>query len=139
MSTWVESGHLSEPWHRQLLSNSIRSGLPSGRAARRMITRRIFEWAVRTPERTAVIYNGQRWSYRLFAELIATARGYFAERGYAGSGYAVLVVWNRMDFWILSLALRSLGLTTVAVPAANDIERLGLPYVRCAVTSSLEQ
>ncbi len=49
-----------------------------------MITQLIFDWAKRTPDRTAVIYNGQPLSYRWFAQAIAAARGYFVRRGYAG-------------------------------------------------------
>ena len=94
---------------------------------RPMIPQIIFDWAKRTPDRTAVIYNGRPWSYRSFAQAIAVARGYFARRGYVGPGYAVLAVYNLMDFWILSLALRSLGLTTVAVPSAAEVGKLGLP------------
>jgi acyl-CoA synthetase (AMP-forming)/AMP-acid ligase II len=46
-----------------------------------MITEAIFEWARRTPEKTAVIYNDRRWSYRSFAEHVAIARAYFLKRG----------------------------------------------------------
>ncbi len=100
-----------------------------------MITQLIFDWAKQTPDKTAVIYSGRPWSYRSFAELIAVARGYFVRRGYVGPGYAVLAVRNLMRFWILSLALRSLGLTTVVVWSAAEVGKLGLPNVRCVITS----
>ena len=100
-----------------------------------MITQMIFDWAKRTPERTAVIYNGQPWSYHSFAYYISAARGYFSRRGYVGPGYAVLAVHNLMDFWILSLALRSLGLTTVQVRFAAGLGKLGLANVRCVITT----
>ena len=100
-----------------------------------MITQMIFDWAKQTPNRTAVIYNDQRWSYRSFAQFIALSRGYFARRGYIGPGYAVLALHNLMDFWVLSLALRSLGLTTLAVPSVAEVARVGLPNVRCVITS----
>jgi fatty-acyl-CoA synthase len=100
-----------------------------------MITKRIFDWAKQTPDRTAVIYNGQHWSYRSFAQIIAVARGYFARQGYVGPGYAVLATQNLINFWILSLALRSLGLTTIAVPSAATVRKSGLPKVRCIITS----
>ena len=99
-----------------------------------MITQLIFDWAKQTPDKTAVIYNGQPFSYRSFARRIAVARGYFARRGYVGPGYAVLAVKNLMNFWILSLSLRSLGLTTVAVPSVAAVGKLGLPNMRCVVT-----
>src|SRR5579863_4229256 len=115
-----------------------------------MITQLIFDWAKRTPDRTANIYNDRPWSYQSFAQLIALARGYFVRRRYIGPGYAVLAVYNPMDFWILSLALRSLGLTTVAVGSVTEgdaqakpnvraaVNKLGLPNVRCVITSPVE-
>ncbi len=103
-----------------------------------MITQMIFDWAKQTPGRTAVIYNGRPLSYHSFAYHIAAARGYFSRRGYVGPGYAVLAVRNLMDFWILSLALRSLGLTTVVVWSAAAVGKLGLPNVRCVITAPSE-
>ncbi|HMK88891.1 MAG TPA: class I adenylate-forming enzyme family protein [Methylocystis sp.] len=103
-----------------------------------MITKHIFDWAEQTPEKTAVIYNGRPWSYRSFAQRIAIARGYFARRGCVGPGCAVLAVHNLLDFWVLSLALRSLGLTTATVPSSPAIHGLGLPDVRCVVTVPAE-
>jgi acyl-coenzyme A synthetase/AMP-(fatty) acid ligase len=99
-----------------------------------MITESIFDWAQRTPEKTAVLDNDRPWSYRSFAEHIAIARAYFSKRGYGGPGYAVIATYNRMDFWILSLALRSLGLTTMAVGSAAMLDDLLLPGIRCVVT-----
>jgi non-ribosomal peptide synthetase component E (peptide arylation enzyme) len=102
-----------------------------------MITQLIFDWAKQTPDRTAVIYNGRPLSYRSFAQFIAVARGYFARRGYVGPGYAVLAVTSIMHFWVFSLALRSLGLTTVAVQSAAAVGELGLPNVRCVTVCTM--
>jgi acyl-coenzyme A synthetase/AMP-(fatty) acid ligase len=109
-----------------------RAGLKETRGG--MITERIFDWAQKTPEKTAVIYNEQSLSYRSFAAQIAIARGYFLRQGYVGPGYAVLAIHNLLDFWILSLALRSLGLTTVAVGGAAMLGKLELPDIRCVIT-----
>ena len=136
----------------QIATNELpHFGPPLGQACGRpMITQLIFDWAKRTPDRTAIIYNNRPWSYQSFAQLIALARGYFARRGYVGPGYAVLAVYNPMDFWILSLALRSLGLTTVAVGSVTEgdaqgkpnvraaVNKLGLPNVRCVITNPVE-
>jgi acyl-coenzyme A synthetase/AMP-(fatty) acid ligase len=103
-----------------------------------MIAELIFDWASRTPGRPALIYNGQALSYRRFAHLIARARGFFARRGCAGSGHAVLAVGNLVDFWVLSLALRSLVLTTMAVRSVAAVGEALLPDVRCVVTSPNE-
>ena len=98
----------------------------------------IFDWAKQTPDRTAMIYNGRPWPYRTFANAIAVARGYFARRGYVGPGYAALFCDNLQGFWVLSLALRSLGLTTVDLRPAGAAGLLGLPNVRGVITISGE-
>jgi acyl-coenzyme A synthetase/AMP-(fatty) acid ligase len=106
----------------------------------RMITQLIFDWAKQTPEKPAIIYNGQIYSYRAFAQLIATARAFFARAGYVGRGYGVLAVGHAMSFWIISLALRSLGLTTLAVSggaAAAEAMRRVLA-ARCVIISPRE-
>jgi acyl-coenzyme A synthetase/AMP-(fatty) acid ligase len=103
-----------------------------------MITRSIFDWAERTPDKTALVYNGRPWSYRSFARFIALARGYFVRREVVGAGVAVVATSSLMDFWIFSLALRSLGLTTMAIPSVEAIGALGLPDVRCVVASAAE-
>ena len=83
-----------------------------------------------------MIYNGQPWSYRLFAQSIALARGYFVRRGFVGPGYALLAVRHLLDFWIISLALRSVGLTTAAMPSAVALRNWrDLPNVRAVITS----
>jgi acyl-coenzyme A synthetase/AMP-(fatty) acid ligase len=46
----------------------------------------------------------------------------------------VLAIHDQLDFWILSLALRSLGLTTIAVGAEAMVNELPLPDIRCVVT-----
>ena len=53
----------------------------SGLASEQPMTPLIFDWAKRTPDRTAMIYNGRPWPYRTFANAIAVARGYFARSG----------------------------------------------------------
>jgi acyl-coenzyme A synthetase/AMP-(fatty) acid ligase len=103
-----------------------------------MIPGLIFEWAERTPDKTAILYNGNPFSYRAFARRIAAARGYFAARGHGGGGHAVLAVHNLVDFWVLSLALRSLGTTTVPVGSVAAVEKLALPRLDCVVTSPAE-
>jgi acyl-CoA synthetase (AMP-forming)/AMP-acid ligase II len=109
-----------------------------GRREGAMISDTIFGFAVRTPNKTAVVYNGQPMSYRTLAANIALARGYFVSRGVSGSGLAVLVVFSLLDFWVLSLALRSLGLTTISVLSIAAIEEYRLRDARCVVASAAE-
>jgi acyl-coenzyme A synthetase/AMP-(fatty) acid ligase len=120
---------------RALQLGRITSGAGDGRL---MITRSIFDWAERTPDKTALVYNGSAWSYRSLAQFIALARGYFVRRKAVGAGVAVIATYSLMDFWIFSLALRSLGLTTMAAPSVEAIGELGLPDVRCVVAAAAE-
>jgi len=94
----------------------------------------IFDWTKRTPDSTAMIYNGRPWPYRTFANAIAVARGYFARRGYVGPGYAALFCDNQQGFWVFSLALRSLGLTIVDLRPAGAAGLPGLPNMRGVIT-----
>jgi len=103
-----------------------------------MVGELILDWARKTPEKAALIYNGQPLSYGSFAQKIGVARAYFSRRGCAGPGYAVLAFDNLLDFWILSLALRSLGLTTAAVGNAKMLAALTLPDVRCVIARPSE-
>ena len=103
-----------------------------------MITQRIFHWACSTPDSVAVNYNGTPVSYRAFAQAIAQARGIFAAQGQTGFGYAVLAVRNLFDFWVCSLALRSLGLTTIAIASTEALAVLDLPDIRCVIMSPQE-
>jgi acyl-coenzyme A synthetase/AMP-(fatty) acid ligase len=101
-----------------------------------MITGMIFDWARRTPDKTAVVFDGQPLSYRAFADRIAVARGYFTRQGCVGEGVAVVAVVNLLDFWTLSVALRSLGLTTFAVDPTQGLGLAGMTNVRLVVTDS---
>ncbi len=103
-----------------------------------MLTRTIFKWAEATPEKMALTHNGSAWSYGDFAEAIARTRGHFHRRGLCGEGIAVVAVSHLRAFWVLSLALRSLGLTTIAVQSAEVIGGLGLPAIRFVVASESE-
>ena len=103
-----------------------------------MVARLIFDWARETPDKVALDYNGEPWSYAAFAQAIAVARGYFNRRGLIGEGVAVVAVGHLREFWVLSLALRSLGLTTIAVQSAEAVAALRLPDVRSVVASAAE-
>ena len=113
--------------------------LAENAAARTIVAiSRIFEHARRTPGKIAVVYNGVSSSYAHFARCIEVGRQYFAQQGLAPDSVAVIDVNNLLDAWILGLALRSLGLTTFAVWAAEDIGRLGVRNIGCVVTAAAE-
>jgi acyl-coenzyme A synthetase/AMP-(fatty) acid ligase len=100
-----------------------------------VVIRRIYTHARDTPDRTAVLYDKEHVSYRQFANLIDTSRRHLADQGLPGDGIAVLAVASVLDSWILALALRSLGLTTIVLRVRDDIDRLGLRDIRCVVAT----
>lgn len=103
-----------------------------------MIAAAIFDWARKTPERTALEYNDAPWSYRAFAEAIVRARGWFRLRGVEGGGVAALAAVNLRDSWVLIVALRSLGVTVAPVNAVEVIGELDAPGLRWVITSAAE-
>ena len=103
-----------------------------------MIAQAIFDWARRTPERTAVEYNDLAWSYAEFAEAIARVRGEFRRRGVEGGGIAAVAVTNVRDNWVVILALRSLGVTVAPINAVEVIAGLDLPGLRWVAASTAE-
>jgi hypothetical protein len=76
-----------------------------------MLVSRIYEHAKETPDKTAMIFNGGAVSYRQFASLIQRSRNYLTAHDVGGEGIAVLPTPPIVDTWVLSLALRSLGLS----------------------------
>ncbi|HEX8535329.1 MAG TPA: class I adenylate-forming enzyme family protein [Allosphingosinicella sp.] len=103
-----------------------------------MIYDNILKWAEQTPERPAVTKGGRDLSYGAFAQAIEAARRDFAGRGLTGEGVVVLAIGEIAWSWVCSLALRSLGLTTIAIRSAASVGELPLPNVRCVVTMPSE-
>lgn len=86
----------------------------------------IFAHARAAPGRLAARQNGERLSYGDFAARIAAVRDALRGEAAAGRGVAVLCIHRPLDAWIVGLALRSLGVTTVHGRAVADLERLAL-------------
>lgn len=103
-----------------------------------MIVEAICAWAERTPDKTALTYHGQDYSYQTFADLILLARGFLARRHLKGPGMAIVATRQLLDAWVLTFALRSLGLTTVPVSSAEAIKTLDLPDLKVVLTSPRE-
>ncbi|HKM72173.1 MAG TPA: hypothetical protein VJX94_19295, partial [Stellaceae bacterium] len=90
-----------------------------------MLTTKIYVQARQTPDKTAIVFNDREFSYRLFACLIEISRRYLAAQGLAGEGVVVLPTGSMVNTWVLGLALRSLGLTTLIVSSPDEIGGLG--------------
>src|SRR5271154_4577120 len=103
-----------------------------------MVADAIFAGADRAPARAALIYNGRVLNYGDFARSIAGAQRFLRARGAPGEGVAILALDDLREFWVLSLALRRLGLTTMSVPSVADLVAVDLPDVRCVIASPSE-
>jgi acyl-coenzyme A synthetase/AMP-(fatty) acid ligase len=100
------------------------------------LTEQIFRWAGAHPDKIALDYNGEPWSYRRFAEEIANARGWLSRLGFGGDGLVALALSNKRDIWVIALALRSLGLTTTIVPNGDAGRSLELADFRCVLAAA---
>jgi acyl-coenzyme A synthetase/AMP-(fatty) acid ligase len=89
----------------------------------------IFRFAAAAPDKAALTVTGQgarTLTYREFASRIALMRGFLARQDLAADHCAVLCIADPAEVWIVGLALRGLGVTTVHCGSAGDIGRLGL-------------
>jgi non-ribosomal peptide synthetase component E (peptide arylation enzyme)/glycosyltransferase involved in cell wall biosynthesis len=109
-------------------------GRPRGSSSAPTIIEAIYRHAAETPDKAAIAFENRVISYCFFAGAIDTLRRHLAAEGMAGDGIAVLPHRAPFDDWVLSLALRSLGVTTLVIPAANVIGELSLPGIHRVVT-----
>jgi acyl-CoA synthetase (AMP-forming)/AMP-acid ligase II len=98
----------------------------------------IFRTAREAPGKLAMIFGEQRVSYGDFAGMIGAARRYLGALAPPVRGVAVLCLASLFDVWVLGLALRSLGVTTLAIRSLGDIPTLALPDIGCVVVSELD-
>ncbi|HEX4196840.1 MAG TPA: class I adenylate-forming enzyme family protein [Caulobacteraceae bacterium] len=89
---------------------------------------RIFGFAARAPDKPALIVTGdgaRTLTYREFAARIALMRGFLARQPLALDRVAVLCIADLAEVWIIGLALRGLGVTTLHFNSPDYIDRLG--------------
>jgi len=105
-----------------------------------MIVSRIRAWAAHHPDRTAIVHNGRAFSYAWFAEAISQARRFFQPIvADAGEGVAVLLINSLFDSWVMSLALRAEGMTTIVIQSPQQIAGLALRDVKLLVATAPER
>lgn len=104
-----------------------------------MFTDRVFAWARVQPEKLALLWNDMPLSYAMFARAIEACRRFFERQGLPHGGTAIVLFHNLSDAWVAVLALRALGMTTVAVPTVAEAEALALKDVACLVIAEADQ
>lgn len=100
-----------------------------------MITDRINEWARLRPRSPALAEGETTLTYFEFARMIEAARQFFAAFDLPRGAFAFVFGGARPEFYVMTLALRALGLNTVAASSLDEAVRLGIPNVACVATS----
>ena len=103
-----------------------------------MIVERIYEWANRQPDKTAVVFRDVSLSYRSFSNSIRAACEFFKRENLPAGRTAVVLVENRLDAWIIAMALRALGLDTIPASRISAVQSLKIKDVACIVASHME-
>ena len=103
-----------------------------------MIVERIYEWAKRQPDNTAVVWNDISLSYRSFSNAIRLACDFFQRENFPAGGTAIVLVLSRLDAWIIVMALRALGLNTILVRSNEQAQSLKIGDAACIVTTQTE-
>ena len=105
-----------------------------------MIIERIHHHARETPQRFAVVHNGLPTNYLRFARLVARTRRWCAALAIPrGDGPVAILSINLFTGWLLVLALRSLGHTTLYAGNWAAIEGLGLPSLAAIIVNDIAQ
>lgn len=100
---------------------------------------RILDHARRTPTRDALVHNGAAWSYAEFARRIVACRERLRREGVRPGTVAVICIDRLQHAWVAALALRGMGVTTIAVGDAMNLEELALRGVSCVVAIDGEE
>jgi acyl-coenzyme A synthetase/AMP-(fatty) acid ligase len=103
-----------------------------------MIVDRIYEWAKCQPEKTAVVWNDVSVNYLSFANAILATIEFFQEKKLPLGRTAIVLVHNRLDAWLIIMALRALGLNTISVTAIPTAKALKIRDTACIVITQAE-
>lgn len=100
---------------------------------------KIFEQARAAPEKIALYYGLRPVSYGAFAAWIAHVRDALKSQSLPAGSVAVLDTGSLLDAWVFGLALRSLGLTTIAVRSLEQLDKLAVRNIGCIVTTARDR
>lgn len=91
-----------------------------------MLLDKIGEHARREPGKAALVQDGVTWTYAQLLNAVLDARAHLAAQGLNPGSVAVLAIRPLAQAWVWGMALRSLGITTIAIPATLDVRSLPL-------------
>ena len=98
-----------------------------------MIIDRIYKWAQIQPNKIAIIQNGTVISYATFARTIERTRKFLAGQQLPQGSTAALPIVNLANCWVAQIALRAIGLNTIAVTSASQAQQLQIRDLSCFV------
>ena len=104
-----------------------------------MIVNHIFRWAREQPGKTALISNNRELSYLAFARAIDATRRFLEARNLPASTVAVVVSAGVLNGWLLVMAARALGLTTIVIESLAQGDTLKLRNVSCLLVHQRDQ
>jgi len=112
-----------------------------GRPARvlSLIVNQIYRWAHEQPFKTAVIANHRVIDYRAFVRAIDATRRFLQAQQVVPSTVAAAVTTNVLDAWLIVMAARSLGLTTIMVESIGQADELQLRNVGYVIVPQRHQ
>jgi acyl-coenzyme A synthetase/AMP-(fatty) acid ligase len=103
-----------------------------------MTVNRIYEWARCQPSKTAVIWNDLSVSYLSFANAIRATIDFFQQENLPVGRAAIVLVHNRLDAWLIIMALRALGLNTISVTSIPAAKELKIRDTACIIVTQAE-
>jgi hypothetical protein len=101
------------------------------------VLEQIHAMAVRAQHKLALGVNGRALGYGDFWRLIEACRASLAPR-LPDHGVALLIVGSTLESWILSLALRSLGLDVAVLPSPGQVALFEGLDIACVITLTTE-
>ena len=78
------------------------------------------------PDRPALMQAGHIWSYRSFVQLIDERRIWLDSAGVLPGQSVVILVGHHIHTWLILLALRAMGVSTISISQVHQIKALGL-------------
>ena len=103
-----------------------------------MLINDIYRWACIQPHKIAVIHEDTALDYATFARAIEANRQFLARQHLPRGKVAVIVAVNLLDSWIIDIAFRPIGMSTIAVQTVKHAEDLALRDVACVVMTEFE-
>jgi acyl-coenzyme A synthetase/AMP-(fatty) acid ligase len=103
-----------------------------------MIADRIFDWAQRQPNATAVISDGVLLSYRSFSNTIRSVHKFIQQENLPAGRTAMVLVRDIFESWTISIALRLVGLNPICVHSLAAPRNLNIRDAACIVLTPIE-